>query len=361
MTQCVFLHPGPLKTGTTYLQSLLWANREAFLAQGVAILGDLASHHRAANELMSRTSPRAKRVPQGAWNQLRAAVLRSPGNVVMSCERYSLFRVEHVRRVLDDLADREVHVVLTLRDQVAVLPARWQENIKNGGTATWAQFQERIAENPAQLRKMTRAMSTLETWASALPAERIHVVTVPPSGAPRTLLFERFCEALGVDPTRLDTFEAARANPSMDLVTTELIRRVNAQDTVKLSGHAQHFEIKTFLALELTAQNRGRPELSAAVLDAVKGESQALVQRIESGGFHVIGDLDDLTSSTSSEPTGTGVEVSPEELLDAAAVAVAALAQRSWVRGRRLRRHPARRPLPRARRVVRRGWRRLRR
>ncbi len=163
------------------------------------------------------------------------------------------------------------------------------------------------------------------------------MVTVPPSSAPRTLLFERFCEALGVDPTRLDTFEAARANPSMDLVTTELIRRVNAQDTVRLSGHAQHFEIKSFLAPELTAKNRGRPELSAAVLEAVKGESQALIQRIDTGGFHVIGDLNDLTSSTSSAPSGTGVEVDPEELLDAAAVAVAALAQRSWVRGRRLR------------------------
>ncbi len=361
MTQCVFLHPGPLKTGTTYLQSLLWANQEPFLAQGVAIVGDQGSHHRAANELTRRKSPRATQVPQGAWNQMRAEVLRTPGNVVMSCERYSLLRVEHVRRVLDDLADREVHVVLTLRDQVAVLPARWQEGIKNGGTATWAQFQERIAGNPAHLRKMTRAMSTLETWAAAMPAERIHVVTVPPPSAPRTLLFERFCEALGVDPTRLETFEAARANPSMDLVTTELIRRVNAQDTVKLSGHAQHYEIKMFLALELTAQNRGRPELSAAVLDAVKGESQALARRIETGGFHVIGDLNDLTSSTSSAPTGTGVEVNPEELLDAAAVAVAALAQRSWVRGRRLRRYQARRPLPRARRVVRRGWRRLRR
>ena len=184
VTQRVFLHPGPLKTGTTYLQSLLCANRESFLAQDVTIVGDQGSHHRVANELMRRKSPRTRQVPKGAWNRTRAAVLRAPGDVVMSCERYSLFRVEHARRVLEDLADREVHVVLTLRDLVAVLPARWQEGIKNGGTATWAQFQDRIAEDPAQVRKMTRASSTLEAWAAALPAERIHVVTVPPSSAP---------------------------------------------------------------------------------------------------------------------------------------------------------------------------------
>ena len=361
MTQRVFLHPGPLKTGTTYLQSLLYANRGSFLAQDITIVGDQGSHYRVANELMRRKSLRTTQVPKGAWKRTRAAVLRSPGDVVMSCERYSLFRVEHVRRVLEDLADREVHVVLTLRDLVAVLPARWQEGIKNGGTATWAEFQDRIAEDPARIRKMTRAMSTLEAWAAALPAERIHVVTVPPPSAPRTLLFERFCEALGADPTRLETLEAARANPSMDLVTTELIRRVNAQGAVKLSGPAQQSEIKSFLARELAAKNQYRAELTAAVLEVAKAETQALIRRIETGGFHVVGELNDLTSSTSSAPTGTGVDMSAEELLDAAAVAVAALAERSWARGERLRTYEAPRRFSRARRVWRRGRRQLRR
>ena len=357
MSPRVFLHPGPLKTGTTYVQSLLYANRESFLAQGITIVGDQRSHYRAANELMRRRALRTSQVPQGAWSRTRAAVLRAPGDVVMSCERYSLFRPEHVQKVLEDLADCEVHVVLTLRDLVAVLPARWQEGIKNGGTASWAQFQERIARDPARLRKMTRAMSTLETWAAALPAERIHVVTVPPSTAPRNLLFERFCEAVGADPTRLETLEATRVNLSMDLVTTELVRRVNVQSAVKLSGLAQQSEIKAFLAQELAKRSRVRPELGAALLEAAKGETQALVRQIETGGFHVVGDLNDLTSTTSSAPTGGGTEVDPEQLLDAATVAVAALARRSWSRGQRLKKYETRRRFRTARRL----WRRLRR
>jgi hypothetical protein len=353
----VFLHPGPLKTGTTYLQSLLYANRESFLAQGITIVGDQASHYRAANELMRRKSLRTTKVPQGAWSRTRAAVLRAPGDVVMSCERYSLFRAEHVQRVLEDLADCEVHVVLTLRDLVAVLPARWQEGIKNGGTASWAQFQERIARDPARLRKITRAVSTLEAWAEALPAARIHVVTVPPSSAPRTLLFERFCEAVGADPTQLETLEATRVNRSMDLVTTELVRRVNAQRAVKLSGPAQQSEIKAFLAQELAKRSRVRPELGADVLEAAKGETQALVRQIETGDFPVVGDLNDLTTTTSSASTGGGTEVDPEQLLDAATIAVAALARRSWWRGQRLKKHETTRRSRAARRV----WRRLRR
>lgn len=356
MTQRVFLHPGPLKTGTTYLQSLLYANRASFLAQNITIVGDQASHYRVANELMRKKSLRTREVPQGAWKRTRSAALRAPGDVVMSCERYSLFKVEHARRMLDDLADREVHVVLTLRNLVAVLPARWQEGIKNGSPATWAEVQNRIVEDPSQVRRMTRALSTLETWAAALPVEQVHVVTVPPPDAPRTLLFERFCEALGADPARLETLEATRANPSMDLVTTEVIRRANAQDRVRLSGPAQQSELKTFLARELTTQNRYRAEPTAAVLEVAQSETQALVRRIRTGGFQVIGDLDDLTASPSSAG-GNGAEPGTDEILDAAAVAVAALAQRSYARQQRLLHHGAPRAVRRARRV----WRRLRR
>ena len=359
MNQRVFVHPGPLKTGTTYLQSLLYANRRSFLAQDITIVGDQGSHYRAANDLMRRKTLPTSQVPKGAWKRTRAAVLRAPGNAVMSCERYSLFGAEHVQRLLQDLADREVHVVLTLRDPVAVLPARWQEGVKNGGVATWAEFQEDIVENPSRLQRMTRAMSTLETWGAALPPDRVHVVTVPPSSAPRTLLLERFCEAIDADPTRLETFEATRSNPSMDLVTTELIRRVNAQDEVGLSGRARQLEIKAFLAPELAAKSRGRPELSSAALQAAKGQSEALVRRIETGGFHVIGDLADLESSTPAAPIGAG-DVDPDEVLDRAAVAVATLAQRSWERGEQLRTHNAPRRMPRARRLVRKSWRRLR-
>lgn len=359
MKQRVFVHPGPLKTGTTYLQSLLYANRQSFLAQDISIVGDQGSHYRAANDLMRRKALLTSQVPKGAWKRTRAAVLRAPGDAVMSCERYSLFRPEHVQRLLQDFADREVHVVLTLRDPVAVLPARWQEGIKNGGTATWAEFQEEVVEKPARLQRMTRAMSTLETWGTALPAERVHVVTVPPSSAPRTLLLERFCEAIGADPTRLETFEAARSNPSMDLVTSELIRRVNAQDDVALSGRAQQSEIKAFLAPELAAKNRGRPQLSEATLQAAKGQAQALVHRIEAGGFDLVGDLDDLTSTTASSPMDAG-ELDLDEVLDRAAVAIATLAQRSWERGQRLRKAGAANRMPRARRLVRKSLRRLR-
>ena len=88
----------------------------------------------------------------------------------------------HGARLPVHRVERGLHVVLTLRDLCAVVPARWQENIKNGATASWAEFRDEIAESPTKLRRMTRATNTLEVWASALPPERVHVVTVPSAG-----------------------------------------------------------------------------------------------------------------------------------------------------------------------------------
>ena len=59
----------------------------------------------------------------------------------------------------------------------------------------------RFSWNPA-LRAFMRAQDIqyiLATWGLYLPPERIHLVTVP-SGADRTLLWERFAGVVGVDP-----------------------------------------------------------------------------------------------------------------------------------------------------------------
>ena len=62
----------------------------------------------------------------------------------------------------------------------------------------------------------------LERWSVIAPPERIHVVTVPPSGTPPEVLLERFCSVIGVDPAALDR-EVPRANESLGQVQAELL------------------------------------------------------------------------------------------------------------------------------------------
>ena len=66
----------------------------------------------------------------------------------------------------------------------------------------------------------------LALWSAGLPPGHVHLVVVPPSGAPRDELWRRTASVLGIDVTGMDT-DAHRANDSLGLVEAELLRRIN--------------------------------------------------------------------------------------------------------------------------------------
>ena len=338
MVQRVFVHPGPPKTGTTYLQTLLYANVDSLRRQGVLMAGSQRANFNAANDLRETRSRRGKTVPKGAWDRMCGLVREYDGDAVMSCERYSLLHAPHVQRIVDELDEREVHVVLTLRDVAAVLPASWQEALKNGSSTTWADFCDRLTTDPAALRRVSRAHFALRVWSGVLPPDRVHVVTVPPPTAPRTLLLERFCEVVGVDPDRLAVQEAPRANTSLDLVGAEVVRRLNASADVDLSPQTHHSEIKKFLTAQVLATKRraDRPRLTGAAFAAARAESEQLYGRIEADGLKVVGDLADLTCTPVPDDDASA-EPDKDAVIDAAVEAIGALADRSAQRGLQIR------------------------
>jgi hypothetical protein len=336
MPRRIFLHLGPPKTGTTYLQQVLAANAEVLRGQGVALVGTIGEHHKAANELMGVSSRRGERVPRGSWEALSRKVRAVHGDVVLSCERYSMLGPEQAREVSATFPDSELSVVFTLRDATASLPGRWQERVKNGGTITWPALCARVELDARFLETMVRANRPLDAWEGVVPPERIHVVTVPGPDAPRTLLLERFCEVVGADMAAFATLTPTRANPSMDLVGTELLRRVNADETSTLSPHAHHSEIKRFLTDEVLAPRRTvlKPMLTVGAFAAARRHSEELVDRVRREGYQVVGDLADLTSAKPPSVEDHVAEVPTDELLAAAVESIAALSLRShsWQR-----------------------------
>ncbi|UYM05205.1 hypothetical protein [Solicola gregarius] len=338
MTHKAFLHVGPPKTGTTYLQSLLHRNRQVLRGRGLLVVRRTKQHYDAASEITQRKAARASKVPTGVWASLVKDALHFEGDAVLSHERYSLATTEQNERIRDDLAGRELHVIFTLRDLTGVVSADWQESVKNGSAGTWPAFCKSVVDDDARLlRKRTRALRSLRSWAKVLPPEQIHVVTVPPSGSPRELLWERFCSVLGVDPEGTSTTQP-RGNQSMGQVEVELLRRVNELPESELSVHDRRPELKHFLAEEALNQRSGKTRVSIdrATFDTARRESRAIARQVSKLGFDVVGDLDDLTSAKFKEPPPDANEVADAELLDAAIDAIAALARRSARRGRKI-------------------------
>src|SRR6478735_3615964 len=214
MTRKVILHVGTPKTGTSYLQDVLFKNKRLLGEHGILYAADrFDAHFLAALDLMRLPWGGLEREAVGAWDALARRVRAWDGTAIISHEILATASRAQVGRALESLGHGdgvEVHVVLSVRDLVRQIPAEWQENIKHRRTLSYAQFLEQIQDPDRASRigswfwGVQEVPDILDRWGHDLPPERLHVVTVPAAGGPPTLLWERFSRVLGLDGIDLD-------------------------------------------------------------------------------------------------------------------------------------------------------------
>jgi hypothetical protein len=330
----VFVHVGAPKTGTTFLQHVLWANRSALADQGALYWGQVpGDHFFAAQDLRGRyfrghPHPRVA----GAWERLAGAARDWTGpTVLISHELLSTCTPEQADRAVESLRPHEVHVVLTARDLARQIPAMWQESVKNGRVVPYRRYLQTLQRpNPIAVGRIfwrtQDAVDILERWATAVPPERIHVVTVPPRGADPSLLWQRFCTVAGLSPAPLDDNVSTHGNVSLGLAEAELLRRLNVRLGKELSWPEHEELLKGFMTRKVLS---GRPGSTRTGIPAPKREwvlerSRTMVEGLRAGGYDVVGSLDDLVPEFGSEPDATP-DPSADEVLDTAVDALGVL------------------------------------
>jgi len=312
----LFLHIGLPKTGTTTLQARFAANRDALREAGVLypfVRPDGMFH--AAVEVLN-WFPRWGLDPDqlnGTWAEFCRRARQYDGRTLVSHEVFGRAQPRHIEKAMAEVGDLELHVVATARDLSRQVTAVWQERVKNGHDYTFAQFLDREGVTRIQPAKRARAYfwreqdltSVLKRWEQFVPAERIHVVTCPPAGGDPEELIRRFASVLDLDPALLDSATRAE-NPSLGAAQVELLRRVNEALDGSLDRRDYSTVVKRFFAQNVLTEHRTErattPERLRGPLTKV---ARAWVDDIESHGWHVYGDLADLTSMQFDQ---TGVE-----------------------------------------------------
>jgi hypothetical protein len=342
----VFLHVGLHKTGTTYLQNVLRANRNELRAQGVEYLADPDSSQRSATRDLRGTAGRGfaddPRVP-GAWDRLVTGIAdRDAPTALISDEGLGGARSRQIHRAVSSFGDREVHVVVTVRDIARVLVSQWQEQVKNDHTWTWADYVAAVRDSTGADAAAARAFwsrqdvcAILASWGQHVVADRIHVVTVPPSGTPPYELLRRFSTVVGFDPTLLPNVPRW-TNESVGAAGTEVIRRMNLRLGGRLNEPAYSRAVKGKLARVLAARDDvGRLVLPDEHLDWAREHSETVIAELRGRGYPVAGDLDDLRAAD-EEGGRRPDEYTRDELLEASLDGLAAMvdeyATSWWVR-----------------------------
>ena len=133
--------------------------------------------------------------------------------------------------IKDAFEDSDIQVVLTARDLARSLPAMWIESMQNRGVKTWEEFLDARAprgasEKPGQWFWRNQRISGIsERWSEAVGRDHFTLVTVPPKGAPPTLLWDRFASVAGI-PEGLCDLEV-RSNPGIDAASAMVLRALN--------------------------------------------------------------------------------------------------------------------------------------
>ena len=347
----IFLHIGEPKTGTTFLQQVMWRNRGELAAQGVALPGHHPQdHYRASQDLRSIAKLAADPVGDwtGEWDILASQARQAPGVTVISHELFSAADADQADRAVRSLQPADVHIVLTLRDMATLLPAEWQETVKHRNSLNWEDWledvidRESVSEDRRQwwFWRVHDTMAILNIWSRLLPPGNVHVITTDPRGSSTDVLWQRFAGLLGVDPASVD-LSRARPNTSLGLPEIEFMRRLNQALPDEVPDWFYMRNVKETLAHRtLAARPRdGRLVLPTSRDTWVKEQAQVLAEGLRGSGCDIIGDLSELDPPPVTEPPSSPAGQPPDQILDAAIDAAAALVVHMYRRA-----HPAARP-----------------
>ncbi|HSE08324.1 MAG TPA: sulfotransferase [Nocardioidaceae bacterium] len=341
MSHRVFLHVGLPKSGTTYLQAVLGKNKSLLRQHGALLYpGETWSRQVDAVRDVRRMKlpPSQKAVVAGAWDRLVAEMEAWPKDSIVSMEWLCMATPGQIQRIVKDLEPAEVHVVFTVRDVARTVPAAWQEFSQNRSTWRWPEFLQQVTGDQPMETSAGKAFwgqqdmeQLLERWASIVPSERVHVVTLPQSGADPSELWRRMCQVLGIDPSGYDLTDLG-SNASLGMESAELMRRVN--ERLREQGLPVPVYNKVFkhkLAKKTLASRKSQETkvlLPVEYHDWARSRAEQQIQAIKTSGSQVVGDLEELRPvlKDSGDVQVVATEPPADAVLEAAVEALVAVA-----------------------------------
>jgi len=302
MADVVYLHVGAPKTGTTYLQDRLLANRHRLAEHGVSYpVGGSGDMFDAALDLIDRPWGGHRELVRGEWDNLVQRIKRADGTVVVSHEILAGARSDQVERALAGL-DAEVHLVYSARDIARQVPAEWQEQVKHRYRRPFSRFLKSVQaverrDSTMWFWRVQGLPDVLDRWARGLPPEQVHLVTVPRSSAAPGRLWRRYCRAFGIDPRWAPEGGAARSNSSLGIDETALLRELNRRlrkaglDSESYRTIVRHVVVHQTLAGRTRMRPVTLPPKARAWAEEIADE---WIGYVEDSGISVVGNLQDL-------------------------------------------------------------------
>jgi len=305
------VHVGPHKTGTTAVQNALWNARSSLREQGVHHAGRSRNPSNAVRAVAEQPSPYSVDKPPSMrnWHDLVREIERARASrVVVSSEFFAWADEDQIRRIVDDLDLERIHVVVTLRPLLRVMPSMWQQNIQQGTVAPFEDWLRQVLADPKRaFWRLERHDHLIDRWVAVVGVERVTGVVV--DDRDHGAVMRAFEGLLGLTP---DTLRAERdlMNRSLTLAEAEAVRAFNVAFKAEDLPRDLHARTMRFGAAQLMKRRVPPPGERPVTVPAwaypdvarIQGE---IVAGIRASGVAIMGDLallEDAPAPPTHEP-----------------------------------------------------------
>lgn len=311
----VLLHVGTPKTATTYLQDVLFRNRDLLARHDVHYPCDtFDAQFRAALDLLRREWGGLEDQVVGEWDALAARVRAiTTGTVIVSNEILAGATREQAARAIADLGG-DVELVITARDLMRQIPAEWQETVKHFSTETYDEFLAAIRSREGRTADLFWGVQDLPGIVERWRVPTVHVVTIPRN---RADLWPRLEQAFGLANLPLDR-DTDRDNAGLGNPEAELLRDLNERTSMLTKDQYRWLVMELLAHRTLARRTSPRIGIPLDTVPWVQELSQHWVGELQE--HHVIGDIGDLLGT----PTPY-VEATAQQKLEAAEDAIVTL------------------------------------
>lgn len=315
MAEKFILHVGFHKTGTTAIQSALFAAQSQLAAAGITYPS--RASHGAAWSLSEKVWGWAKRggrlTPQSKWRKFVRIANASKGTFLASSEFFTELTPEQILRIKQEIKAHEYQIVFTIRPLVKMFASSYQQYLKYGLKADYSKWLHEMLDEPGS-SKMTPSFwrrnfhgEAIAKWAKVFGVENVTVIVVDETKP--EFLYDAFTDYLGLAKGVL-TKQEAGGNRSLTAEEAAMLRLLNHQFPKDRAWDDYSIFIRQTAIRALTDKD---PHASGTKLltpqwavDKAQELTASAVEQISSLGVKVIGDLESLKET--KVPTGLSKE-----------------------------------------------------
>ena len=223
-------------------------------------------------------------------------------------------------------AGAELHVIYTARDLGKQLVSGWLEGLKNGGADDLATHLARARSGDLPLRAAFDLPVVLGRWLTHLPSRQVHLVTVPPSGGDRTLLWRRFAGVVGLEDSWVPR-DPTRTNESVGVPEAQLLLALNRElgGTNRRGGRDHKLVRRTVVARTLVGRDSPRVEVPQGDRGWLAADVESWIDWLATSGVDLVGDVAELRAAQAPDDGSATWADAAEPHPGVAAAAAAAL------------------------------------